>query len=172
WASGDRDPYDDKSTGFDAIFENPIFAGADTSYWIRQNVPLVAGGGVTLSGRNGMLNSLRSSKELGQSNFDNPGLRLLGIGGDFDLAPEHRLSFNLNQLWFDHSATIEAARQQAPIARGIGLDASLAWIWRPFMTQNVVFRLSAAGLFPGRGFRALFPDERHYSVLANLVLTY
>lgn len=172
FASGDRNPYDDKSTGFDAIFENPIFAGADTSYWIRQNVPLVAGGGVTLSGRNGMLNSLRSSKELGQSNFDNPGLRLLGLGGDFDLAPEHRISFNLNQLWFDHTATLEALRQQGRIPRSIGLDASLAWIWRPFMTQNVVFRLSAAGLVPGRGFEALFPDERHYSVLANLVLTY
>ncbi|HET7844091.1 MAG TPA: hypothetical protein VFL14_08075, partial [Xanthomonadales bacterium] len=28
WASGDDDPYDDESHGYDAIFENPIFAGA------------------------------------------------------------------------------------------------------------------------------------------------
>ena len=39
YGSGDDDPYDDKATGFDAIFENPQFAGSDSSYWIRQNVP-------------------------------------------------------------------------------------------------------------------------------------
>ncbi len=55
YASGDGDPYDNKSQAFDAIFENPIFAGADTSYWIRQAVPLLGGGRVTLSGRNGLL---------------------------------------------------------------------------------------------------------------------
>ena len=52
YASGDPDPFDDKEEGFDAVFENPQFAGADTSYWIRQAVPLIGGGGVALSGRN------------------------------------------------------------------------------------------------------------------------
>ncbi|TAL04633.1 MAG: hypothetical protein EPO08_00820, partial [Rhodospirillaceae bacterium] len=61
YASGDGNPYDHKAGGFDAILENPQFAGAETSYWIRQGVPLVGGGGVGLSGRNGVLNSLRSS---------------------------------------------------------------------------------------------------------------
>src|SRR5690606_26999137 len=28
WASGDGDPFDDTESGFDAVFENPIFAGA------------------------------------------------------------------------------------------------------------------------------------------------
>jgi len=51
FASGDDDPLDDKATGFDAIFENPQFAGGDTSYWNRQAVPLVGGGRVTLSAR-------------------------------------------------------------------------------------------------------------------------
>ena len=41
---GDDDPYDQKAGGFDAIFENPLFAGADTSFWIRQPVPLIGGG--------------------------------------------------------------------------------------------------------------------------------
>ena len=44
YASGDDNPYDNKATGFDAIFENPQFAGADTSYWIRQAIPFVGGG--------------------------------------------------------------------------------------------------------------------------------
>ena len=172
WASGDEDPFDGESNGYDAIFENPIFAGADTSYWIRQTVPLVAGGGVILSGRNGVLNSLRSSKELGQSNFDNPGTRLIGIGADFDLTPESRVSVNVNQLWFDDTAVLEVARNQGPIDKSIGTDVSLAWIWRPKQSQNIVFRLSAAGLLPGSGFRQLFGDEDQYSVLANLILAY
>jgi hypothetical protein len=174
WASGDDDAYDDRSTGFDAIFENPIFAGADTSYWIRQPVPLIGGGGVALSTRNGMLNDLRSSKENGQSNFDNPGLRLIGLGADFDLTPTSRVSANLNELWFDDTAILETARNQAPISRTIGTDASVSWIYRPFFTQNIVFRLSGAALLPGSGFEDLY-GERHdayYSVLADLVLTF
>jgi hypothetical protein len=75
-ASADKDPFDGRSTGFDAILENPQIAGADTSFWIRQAIPLVGGGGVALSGRNGVLASLRSSKDQGQSNFVNPGLLL------------------------------------------------------------------------------------------------
>ena len=78
YASGDSKPYDNTETGFDAIFENPIFAGADTSYWIRQSIPFAGGGRViNVSQRNGLLNDLRSSKEEGQSNFNNPGTMLL-----------------------------------------------------------------------------------------------
>ncbi|NDD75207.1 MAG: hypothetical protein EBZ40_09575, partial [Gammaproteobacteria bacterium] len=155
WASGDRDPYDGRAEGFDAVLENPLFAGADTSFWIREPVPLIAGGRVALSGRNGMLNSLRSSKEFGQSNFVNPGLRLLGAGVDLDLTPTLRVSGNLNYLAFDHTATLEAARAQSGIGRGIGIDASVALTWRPLAIQNVVARLSYATLFPGAGYRAL-----------------
>lgn len=174
YASGDKNAYDNRSTGFDAIFENPIFAGADTSYWISQGIPLIGGGGVALVQPNGMLPDLRTSKELGQSNFDNPGLRLIGIGGDFDFTPASRVSANLNQLWFDNTATLEAARQQANIGRSIGTDASVAWIYRPFFTQNLVFRLSGAVLRPGSGFKSLYGTDhsQYYSVLANVILTY
>ncbi|MEQ1439437.1 hypothetical protein AAG565_08740 [Fontimonas sp. SYSU GA230001] len=173
YASGDDDPYDDLEKGFDAVFENALFAGADTSFWYRQNVPLIGGGGVAISARNGLLNSLRSSKDEGQSNFTNPGTVLLGIGADLDLTPQLRLSTNLNQLAFADTAVIEAARQQANIDRDIGLDVSLAAIWRPFFTQNVVFRASGAVLVPGGGYKALYgDDELPYSVLLNLTLTY
>jgi len=173
WASGDSDPYDDLSEGFDAIFENPLFAGADTSYWIRQGVPLVGGGRVALSSRNGLQNSLRSSKEHGQSNFTNPGLRLLGVGTDLDLLPELRVSFNLNQLWFDEMAVLEVVRQQNDIDSNIGTDVSTAIIWRPWMHQNVVVRLSYAQLIPAQGYKDLYgDDESPYSLLANLILTY
>lgn len=173
YASGDDDAYDDRSTGYDAIFENPIFAGADTSYWIRQNLPLIGGGGVALAGRNGLLANLHSSKEQGQSNFDNPGLQLIGVGADFDLTPQSRLSTNINHLWFDKTGILKVARATADVGRDIGTDVSVAWIWRPKFTQNIILRLSAATLLPGSGLKDLYgTDTKYYSVLGNLILTY
>lgn len=171
-SSGDDNPFDRKETGFDAIFENPQFAGADTAFFIRQNVPLIGGGRVALNGRNSIIPSLRSSKEHGQSNFTNPGISLLGIGADFELTPQTRLSFNLNQMWFDETSSLELARNQTNIGKNIGQDLSAAMIWRPLATQNVVFRLSAAVLNPGDAFKDLYGTTRPYSVLANLILAY
>ena len=172
YGSGDDDPFDDKSQGFDAIFENPQFAGADTSYWIRQGVPLIGGGRVALSQRNGVLNSMRSSKEHGQSNFTNPGIVLLGAGVDMDLLPELRLSFNANYLAFADTEVLEVARNQGSIDEEIGMDISASIIWRPFMSQNVVVRLSYAQLLAGDGFEDLFGDDDPYSFLGNIILTF
>ena len=177
YASGDSDPYDDVETGYDAIFENPVFAGADTSYWIRQTIPFAGGGrAISVNGRNGILNSLRSSKEQGQSNFNNPGLMLVGAGADFDITPEFRLSANANHLWFENTATLQALRNEGSIPKAIGWDLSAAAIWRPKATQNIVFRLSGAALVSGAGFEDLFTaldnPGTYYSVLANVVLTY
>ena len=176
YASGDDDPYDGKDEGFDAIFENPQFAGADTSYWIRQQVPFIGGGFVGMSGRNAVLPSLRHSKELGQSNFTNPGITLLGGGVDLDLTPETRLSFNANYLKFNDTSSLEALRQQGDIDEEIGWDLSAALIYRPFFQQNVVFRLSGAALIAGEGTDDIYGSEKDddvfYSVLGNLVLTY
>ncbi|MFY7745255.1 MAG: hypothetical protein ACOVQY_07505 [Erythrobacter sp.] len=177
FASGDSDPYDDKETGFDAIFENPVFAGADTSYWIRQTIPFAGGGrAISINGRNGLLNSLRSSKEQGQSNFNNPGLMLVGVGADFDLTPQFRLSANANHLWFENTATLEVLRNEGSIPKEIGYDLSAAAIWRPKANQNIVLRLSAATLLAGDGFQDLFDnlgeEQEFYSILANVVLTY
>ncbi len=172
YGSGDDDPYDDASNGYDAIFENPLIAGADTSFWIRQAVPLIGGGRVALSQPNGILNSLRSNKGQGQSNFTNPGLLLVGVGADLDLTPKLRLSFNANQLWFDDTAVLEAARNQGDIGRNIGQDLSASLIYRPFVSQNIVVRVAASALVPGDGFEALFDDDVPFSILANLVLAY
>ena len=176
YASGDDDPFDGTEEGFDAIFENPIFAGADTSYWIRQAVPFIGGGFVGLNGRNGVLPSLRHSKEMGSSNFTNPGLTLLGAGADLDLTPELRLSFNANYLRFNDTSSLEALRVQGDIDEEIGWDLSAAAIWRPWLHQNVVLRLSGAVLLPGEGFDDLYGaednDDYFYSILGNITLTY
>jgi len=172
YGSGDDDPYDDKATGFDAIFENPQFAGADTSYWIRQAVPLIGGGRVALSGRNGILNSMRSSKEQGQSNFTNPGIWLIGLGVDLDLTPQWRLSVNANHLRFDQTEVLEAARNQGPVDEEIGQDVSVSVTYRPFMTQNIVVRGSYAKLIAGDGFKDLFPDEDADYLFLNVLLMF
>ncbi len=172
YASGDSDPFDDVATGFDAVFENPIFAGTDTSYWNRQAVPLIAGGRVAISGRNSLLNALRSSKEEGQSNFTNPGLILLGIGADMDLMPSLRLSVSLNSLFFDKTEVLEVARNQPDIAKDIGLDASVSLTYRPLTSQNIVLRGSYATLLPGDGFDDLFPDETAGYFFFNATLNY
>ncbi|HZR35019.1 MAG TPA: FimV/HubP family polar landmark protein [Nevskia sp.] len=172
YASGDHNPYNGTATGFDAIFENPIIAGADTSFWIRQAIPLIGGGGVTLSQRNGELADLRSSKDFGQSTFENPGIIIIGFGTDADLMPQLRQSFNFNHLWFDSAQTVALARNQLVHSNSIGWDLSTALIYRPFFTQNIIFRLSGAMLIPDDGYRSLFPDKYQYSVLGNLLLTY
>jgi hypothetical protein len=172
YASGDDDPFDDEATGFDAVFENPLFAGADTSFWIRQAVPLIGGGRVALSGRNGVLNALRPSKDFGQANYTNPGTILLGLGADLDLTPALRVSVNANDLWFADASSVELARAQGSVDRHLGLDLSAALTWRPLAIQNVVLRLSAAALAPGAGYQDLYGDDWAYSVLGNIVLTY
>ncbi|MGZ5082394.1 MAG: hypothetical protein ACXWHA_03400 [Usitatibacter sp.] len=175
YQSGDKDPFDGKATGFDAILENPQFAGAETSFWIRQAVPLVGGGGVALSGRNGVLASLRSSKDQGQSNFVNPGLTLAGFGADADLTPQVRAIANVSYLRFVETAVLGVLRNQSPPSREIGWDVSAAVQWRPFMSQNVVLNVSAAVLLPGRGLEQLYDENQRgpqYSVLGNLLLTF
>lgn len=173
--SGDRDPFDGRATGFDAILENPQFAGADTSFWVRQAVPLVGGGGVALSGRNGVLASLRSSKDLGQSNFVNPGLLLAGAGADVDLTPQLRAIANVSYLRFANTEVLGVLRNQAPPAREIGWDISTAVQWRPFMSQNLVLNASVAALLPGRGLKQLYDEGQRgpqYSVLFNFLATF
>jgi hypothetical protein len=181
WASGDSNPFDHTATGFDAIYENPIFAGADTSYWVRQAIPLIGGGFVTLSPRNGVIPSLRSSKDQGQSNFINPGLFLAGVGADFDITPELRLATNANYLAFANTASIEALLNKGHVSPHIGFDISAAITYRPFFTNNVVLRLSGAVLIPQQGLKDIYTvsgtgdpssDRFLYSVLANLILTY
>ncbi|HTQ35351.1 MAG TPA: hypothetical protein VMI30_14385 [Stellaceae bacterium] len=182
YATGSDKPQGGHFGGFDAPFENPQFAGADTSFWIRQSVPLIAGGLVGLNTPNGVLADLRASKGEGQSNFVNPGIMLGGIGGDFDVLPELRVSTNFNYLRFADTESLEFLRHQSNIPNSIGWDLSTALTYRPLFTQNIVFRLSGAMLIPGDGTKALFNHDSGgsflgtsgllYSVMANMILTY
>ncbi|NDC39701.1 MAG: hypothetical protein EBZ48_16945, partial [Proteobacteria bacterium] len=91
WASGDKDPFDGRATGFDSVFDCPNFAGGDLSYWQGEGIPLIGGGGVNLVNPGSFLPDLRPGKGKGQSNFVNPGLRLYNAGVDFELTPKLKL---------------------------------------------------------------------------------
>ena len=101
---------------------------------------------------------------------------MAGVGVDADLTPAFRLSGNANHLWFHKTESLEALRVEGSIPRDIGWDLSLAAIYRPKSTQNMVFRLSGAALIPGKGFKDLFDqtDKRdfHYSILLNAILAF
>ena len=127
---------------------------------------------VALSTRNGLLNNLRSSKEQGQSNFDNPGTLFFGVGVDMDLMPEVRLTLNANSLYMTESEIVERARLQRNVDNHLGYDLSASVIWRPLMSQNIVIRAAYATILPADGFKALFPDQDLGYFMLNALFAY
>lgn len=155
YASGDNNPTDHQGGGFDSIFDNPNFAGGSFSYWQRQQIPLF---GTSLTNRQSLVPDLRSSKFQGQSNFVNPGLQLANLGFDVDLTPKTKFIHNTNFLWFDTTKPLETFLFQSPIHRRIGTDVSFGVEYRPLLSNNIIFTLGAAALFPGSGFRDIYDN--------------
>jgi hypothetical protein len=97
---------------------------------------------------------------------------LIGIGADFDVLPELKVSLQANQIWFDETATLEAVLGEQDIANNIGLDLSLAATYRPLATQNLILGISASTLVPGQGYRDIYDGRMAYSIFANIILSY
>lgn len=172
YASGDDDPVDRDAEGFDAIFDNPAFAGGGFSFWNRLGIRL-AGTGTSLVSRGSLLPDLRSSKEEGQPNFVNPGLLLASAGVDLELTPEIRAVATANYLRFDTTETLELLLFQAPIDEEIGWDLSLGARWRPLLNNNVILLAGAAAFLPGAGFQDVYEfDDPLYLGFVNLTLTF
>lgn len=170
-ASGDDDPFDRSAHGFDGIFQNPVFAGTNFGFFNRQGLPLL-GNKISLKRNNSFFNALRSQDDPGQSNFTNPGINMIGLGMDIDVLPEMRVSLEVNQIWFDKTAVLEAVLGTQNIASNIGQDISLTAIYRPFATQNLILSLSAATLIPGRGYQDMYDRQIPYSIFSNIILNY
>jgi hypothetical protein len=166
YASGDSDPFDKTAHGFDGISQSALFAGADSSFFIHQALPL---GQVSLKTRDSLFPDLRTTAAPGSANFENPGLRLVGLGADLDFSPAVRLSLDANHLWFDQTATLAAVLGHTIPGRDIGTDVSFDLFYRPLDSQNIILRLTAARLL---GAQPLTEGDAPFSAFFNLILTY
>ena len=155
YASGDRDPNDDRGEGFDAITPNPNFAGNEFSYFGRQDVRLF---GVELTNRLSLNPSLRSNKFQGQTNFVNPGIHLFNLGLDADITPRLKTINNVNFLWFDRTESLETYLFTGDVDRHIGVDLSSGLEYRPLLNNNILLLGGISTLLGGDGYADLFQD--------------
>ncbi len=183
YASGDNDVSDGRAKGFDAIVDNPQFAGggflgnpllADrgiinplfegggVNLLNRQTIPLTASG-VALFSFNSLLPTLRSNKLQGQANFVNPGVWIGNAGFDAKLTPKLRMTVNGNYLRFDRTEVLEALLFQSGIKHSIGVDVGAGLQYRPLLSDNMVLTGGFGVLLPGSGLKNIYPDKMLYS---------
>jgi hypothetical protein len=172
WASGDGDSRVGSSRsgtahGFDSILDDTQFAGGPFSFWDREGIRLT-GTGVALVTPESLLASLRSSKEEGQSNFVNPGVRVYNAGIDADLTPKLRGFVNFNYLQFDRTQTLSNLLFQANVHRSIGADSGIGISYRPPLTENIVLTAGVSSLVPGLGLRNIYNSRVLISGFARL----
>ena len=157
WAQGDANPTDDRGSGFDAIFDDPNFAGGQFSFWVRNGIRLTQTG-VGLVQPNSLLPSLRSSKIQGQANFVNPGIFIYNGGMDIEVTQRMKAVINVNYLRFHRTEPLELVLFQNRIRHDIGVDYNLGVAYRPFLINNFTLTFGASALQTGRGFRDIFTD--------------
>jgi class III cytochrome C family protein len=158
FASGDKKPFDDSATGFDAIVDIPEFAGGKFSFWNSQGIRLL-NTGVGLKSGESLLPSLRSSKFEGQTNFVNPGIFLYNLGLEAELTPKLRGIATLNYMHFHHTESMEEVLFQPNIRRAIGFDYGVGVLYRPFLTENWIIQGGFSSLIPGAGFRDIYTSN-------------
>lgn len=161
WASGDTEsrigPSRGSGTarGFDSILDDTQFAGGPFSFWDREGIRLT-GTGVALVTPFSLLPSLRSSKEEGESNFVNPGVRVYNAGIDADLTPKLRGFVNVSYLQFDRTETLSYLLFQSRVHRSVGTDSGIGISYRPPLTENIVLTAGVSSLVPGLGLRNIY----------------
>lgn len=172
WASGDRESRvgltrSSTATGFDSILSETQFAGGPFSFFDREGIRLT-GTGVSLETPFSLLPDLRSSKDEGQSNFVNPGIRIYNAGIDAELTPKLRGFLNVNYLQFDRMESLTYLLFQSGVHRGIGTDAGLGFSYRPPLTENIVLTAGATTLVPDAGLRNIYNSRVLISTFAKL----
>jgi hypothetical protein len=167
YASGDGNPRGGRATGFDAIVDDPMFAGGIFSFWDHEELRL-PGTGIALTPGGSLLPSMRTSKTEGQANFVNPGILVVNAGADFDLTPKLQSFLNVNYLRFENTAPIALLLFESPIHNTIGVDYSLGFRYRPPLSENISIVGGAAALTPGQGFRDIFTGATQFSVFADV----
>ena len=80
---------------------------------------------------------------------------------DVDVTPKLKVINNCNFLWFDKTNVLEQFLFDGNIHREIGVDLSTGIEYRPFLSNNVIFKMGVAGLLPGRGFKEIYNRLGH-----------
>ena len=169
FASGDKNPTDNKANGFDAIFDDPNFVGGQFSYWNRQGIRLVSTD-IGLVQGNSLLPSLRSSKIEGQANFVNPGIMIFNVGADAEITQTVKAVFNANYLRFHRTEPLEYVLLQPRVRPEIGYDLSLGVVYRPLLINNLTFTFGGSILLPGKGFRDIYTDRTRNCPIPNFCM--
>jgi len=174
YASGDGNPKGGTATGFDAAFDNPNFAGANVSYFGREQLQ---GKGNQIKNFNSFLPNLRN-KFFDAVNFVNPGLLALTAGFDTTLTTRVNAFFNYNYFQFMNTASLEQAIVNAggkPISidKEIGQDITVGINFRPLIINNVTCNIGTTGFFQGRGFQDISGNNAVlFTHFVNMVLVY
>jgi hypothetical protein len=170
YASGDDDPLDGDAEGFDAILDNPFFAGGPGSLFQSQAFRAF---GVDLVSARSLYFDLAGTKAEGQSNFVNPGTIIAGAGVDAEITPRLRASLNYNHIWFAQTQTLELFLNQPAIDHSFGDEVNLVVQYRPLLTNNLILTLGGSLLWPDEGFTDTFDEASTlYQIFAGLTLTY
>ena len=155
YATGDSNPLDDTATGFDTILDHPFFIGGPFSWYVHQGFNL-GGTAVNFKQRDSLVPNLRPSKTEGQSNFVNPGVAIVGLGTDIDVTPKLKVFGNANYIWINETEPIELALQTNKSRTELGLDLSLGFKYRPFLTEQVIVSAGLGVFMPGAGYRDIY----------------
>jgi hypothetical protein len=75
---------------------------------------------------------------------------------DLDITPKLRMINNVNFLWFDEPGILEQFTYDGNIHHFIGVDPSIGFEYRPFLSNNVILTMGISALLPGQGFRDLY----------------
>lgn len=167
FSSGSKRPNSSTERGFDAIMDNPDFAGGFFSFWLREGYHLF-GTDVGLNGGDSLLPSLRSSKIEGQANFVNPGIFIYNAATDIKITPKWKAVINLNLIRFDHTEPLELLLFQSQIHAGVGADSGLGIVYRPALSENITITGVFNAFIPFQGFKDIYTGSTLYSVAVNV----
>ena len=166
YASGDKNPDDDKGKGFDAILDIRLFAGGNFSFWNREGLRLTQTGTGIVSPLS-LLPSLRTNKDEGEANFVNPGIVLVNAGLDIELTQKLRGFANFNFLRFMHTEPLEELLFQGKVRPNIGFDFGGGFQYRPPLSENFTIVGGASALKLGQGLKDIYTRSILYNVFVD-----
>ena len=135
YASGDKNPTDDKANGFDAILDDPNFVGGQFSYWNRNGIRLVSTD-VGLVQRKQPSAESEFEQDRGPGEFCKSRHLYIQRRMDAEVTQTVKAIFNANYLRFDGHAPLEYVLFDPRVRHEIGYDLSLGVVYQAAPDQQ------------------------------------